>query len=86
MGEGWEKMLEKLEQPTLTEAIHRYKKWGQSGWNRMTRATIQRHTEEEYQWIVRKKESLWWLDHLVNLGQMDEPREILAFNPIQFNG
>ena len=33
-------MLEELELPTLTEAIHKYKKWGQSGWSRMTRATM----------------------------------------------
>ena len=75
LARGWEKMLEELELPTLTEAIHKYKKWGQSGWSRMTRATIQRHTEEEYRRVAREKESLWWLNHLVNLGRMDEPPE-----------
>ena len=37
----WEKILEELELPTLTDAVYRYKKYGQAEWNKMTRTAIQ---------------------------------------------
>ena len=75
LARGWEKMLEELELPTLTDAVYRYKKCGQAEWNKMTRAAIQRRTEDEYRRIAREKESLWWLDRLVIAGRTDEPPE-----------
>ena len=42
LARGWEKMLEELELPTLTDAIYQYKTSGPAEWNRMTRAAIQR--------------------------------------------
>ena len=73
LARGWERILEELELPSLSNAFQMYKSSGQTGWNRITMAAIQRRTEGEYRQIAREKESLWWLDHLVKPGWVNEP-------------